>query len=159
MSADSPRRILVGVDDTPESHAAVAWAAGEAWARDAELWMVHAYTRPVPIAWHTVPLPPRPGCCDAAAEQMLSRLELELLGPDPQLRVRRIAVEGVAADVLCRLSINADLLVVGGRRHPALREVVMGSVARAVTRSAHCPVTVVHPDDVVAMSPTLRVGA
>ena len=140
------RRIVVGVDDRAESHAALRWAAREAEQHGAELWMVHAYSYPMPIAWHTVPLVGRPECCDRAAQELVSRIEFDQLGSHPNLTVRRIAVAGFAADVLLEASEGAELLVVGAKAGHSMRHAVYGSVARAVERRAPCPVVVVHVD-------------
>lgn len=142
------RRIVVGVDDSAESHAALRWAAAEAVLRGAELWMVHAYSYPVSITWHTVPVLARPECCDRAAEEMLARIELDQLGGHAGVTVRRVALPGVPADALVDLSEGSELLVVGGRTHPSVLGAVLGSVGRAVERYAHCPVVVVHVTDV-----------
>ncbi|HEX5266646.1 MAG TPA: universal stress protein, partial [Acidimicrobiales bacterium] len=134
MDAYEESMVAVGVDGSKESRATVRWAAAEAFWREAELCLVYAYTYPVSIAWHRLPLVARPECCDQAAEEMLAHIERDELGGYPSLAVRRIAVPGLAADVLMEVGRTADLLVVGATaRHP-LGHTLLGSVARALTR-------------------------
>ena len=137
----------MGVDDSDESRAAVCWAADEARLRGEALWMVHAYSYPMPIAWHTVPVIPHTQRSDRAAEDMVARMERESLGTHPDLIVRRVTLPGTVLDVLGEMSEGADLLVIGAKgRHP-LRGVVTGSGPSAVSRRVGCPVVVVHAHD------------
>ena len=46
--------------------------------------------------------------------------------------------------------LGMDLIVIGSRSRPGVRHLLLGSVAEKVMRAAHCPVLVVHPDDLPA---------
>jgi nucleotide-binding universal stress UspA family protein len=49
------------------------------------------------------------------------------------------------------------MLVVGSRGHGAFRGLLLGSVALHCVTHAHCPVTVVHPEDRLApLSPVAQ---
>jgi nucleotide-binding universal stress UspA family protein len=147
--AGSPARVLVGVDGSPGSRAALAEAVAEAVRRDAELVVVTSY---VP-ADHWAQLPP---ASVAADEQIRKQLQADLDelvtaalaghgGPAGRLEVRSSVVEGPAAEVLVERSTTADLLVVGSRGRGALRGLLLGSVALHAAMHAACPVMVVHP--------------
>ncbi|HXG77678.1 MAG TPA: universal stress protein [Gaiellaceae bacterium] len=144
-------RIVVGVDGSPSSRAALRWAAEEAALRDATLVAVHA--------WAYVPPPPigEPGMIPIPAPELESQLEaersaaqaeldaaLEAAFPDgpPEVLEARL-VEGDAARVLEEESDAADLVVIGSRGRSALASVLLGSVSRHVVDHARCPVVVV----------------
>ena len=54
-----------------------------------------------------------------------------------------VSVEGRPAEVLVGESREADLLVVGSRGHGAVASALLGSVSRACTQHAQCPVVVI----------------
>src|SRR5262249_5989340 len=94
-------RIVVGVDDSEESRAALRWAAQEAALRDIELHVVHAYDWRVPGALTPVGGP----YADAArtrTEALLQAAVLQARGHAPALRVRGEAVLGSPAHGLLR---------------------------------------------------------
>ena len=73
MPIDSADPIVVGVDGSEQSTAAVRWAAREAYRRQAPLHVVHAWVWPL----YHVPLGPAPGAplgagLRAAAESILA---------------------------------------------------------------------------------------
>ena len=139
-------RIVVGIEDSAEAREALRWAAEEARIRGAELCMVHAYAYPGPIGWHAMPYGGSTLPYDEAIEEMMSQIETEELGSHPGLAVRRVALVGLAADVLRETSEGAELLVVGAKRGHHLRHAIYGSVARAVGRKAPAPLVIVPPD-------------
>jgi nucleotide-binding universal stress UspA family protein len=63
---------------------------------------------------------------------------------DRQVATRSQLIEAAPAAALLDASAAADLIVVGSRGRGALRS-VFGSVARAITEAATCPVVVVQP--------------
>jgi nucleotide-binding universal stress UspA family protein len=147
--ADAPARILVGVDGSAGSRAALDEAVAEAVRRDAALIAVTSY---VPADhWAELPL-----AVVAADEQIRKQLQADLDelvtaaiarhgGKAVELEVRSSVVEGPAAEVLVERSGAADLLVVGSRGRGALRGLLLGSVALHAAMHASCPVTGVHP--------------
>lgn len=146
MEQPTAPRIVVGIEDSAEAREALRWAAEEARLRGTELWMVHAYAYPGPVGWHAVPYGGSTHPYDEAIEEMMASIETEELGPHPGLAVRRIALVGLAPDVLRETSEGADLLVVGAKGGHHLRHVIYGSVARAVGRRAPAPLVVVPLD-------------
>ena len=52
-------------------------------------------------------------------------------------------LEGAPGELLVEASEEAELVVVGTRRHGGLASFVLGSVSNSVVHHAHCPVVVV----------------
>ena len=137
--------VVVGVDGSPDSSAALRFAADEATQRAARLRVVHVWT---PIPW-CAGLPEfqqrllaadRARCAeDAAARTQDAVRELGLLVG----RVEALTAEGAPGAALVELSRDARLLVVGATGHGGAPADRVGSTARYVTRHAVCPVTVV----------------
>jgi nucleotide-binding universal stress UspA family protein len=79
----------------------------------------------------------------ASADEHLAQLEL---GPVPEgIRVTREAKLGVPARTLAESAadLGADLIVVASHGRTGLKRFVLGSVANALIRVAHCPVLIV----------------
>ena len=136
--------IVVGVDRTPLSEPAIAFAFEEASLRGAPLVVVHAWhdsafaTAPRP----SVPAQPLATAADQAEELIAEQLVV-LRDKYPDVRVHT-EVRGIrAADALTRLSKTAQLVVVGSRGHGALVGLALGSTSQAVVRHAAAPVVVV----------------
>ncbi|MBO0820607.1 MAG: universal stress protein, partial [Nocardiopsaceae bacterium] len=110
MSVPSIRRVVVGVDGTAESEAALRWACREAGLRGAEVHAVHAWEAPCyALANYAAPSqvsPPK----DADFEAFWS----EVLSDDlPDVPVRTEVASGLAARVLLQRCQGADMLVLG----------------------------------------------
>ena len=106
--------IVVGVDGSRPSLAALAWAVAEARLRGAAVEAVHAWHVPAAAAEAAVPV----DGLEAAAAAVLDQSIREVAGVYPGVEVRRRAVCGAAAQVLIEAARDADLLVVEiGRAH------------------------------------------
>jgi nucleotide-binding universal stress UspA family protein len=146
-----PGTIVVGVDGSPPSVAALRWAAEEAALRDARLVAVHAWTfvPPAPIAEPgMIPIPavdlaPQLGAERAAAEAELDAAISEAFPGEPPLDIERRLAEDSAGEALVTEGKNADLLVVGSSGKSGLASALLGSVSRHVVSHARCPVVVV----------------
>ena len=139
--------IVVGVDGSPESVAALRWAAQEARLRGATLRVVHAWFMPM-VFTSGPPLlvlsEPRDGLAEEG-EKVLSHA-LERVAADVEgLTVERSVVEGSAAHCLLRAGEGADLLVVGSRGHGGFHGLLLGSVSQQCAHHAPCPVVIVRP--------------
>ena len=146
------REIAVGIRDTENGTAALAFAFEEAALRDADLVAVHA------SAWSPAALRVTgPGGATrqlADPEEILaeaaSHLAAMLAGwrdKYPAVRVREDVVRGHPARVLASYSARADLVVLGRHGGPVAGSAV-GSVQHAVLNHAHGPVAIV-PADIV----------
>lgn len=137
------KRILVPVDFSPMSRAALdhALRLGQALGATVEVLHVHesAYTGFDTLVILPLDLPSQ------RWEQQRGQILRELgsfLGPDRD-RVLAVKVEpGVPADVIPEVAREGevDLIVMGTHGRGGLSRLVVGSVAEAVMRKAHCPV-------------------
>ncbi len=142
------RRIVVGVDGSPASVAALAWAAGEAQLRHAELHAVYAWEDPercrAPYAAHCG-LSSRDEN-QAAAASLLARSVCTAFGRSPPRRLRAEAAEGRPERVLLDCAVGAELLALGSAWRagdfPA-----MGPIHRACLRGVSCPIVFVAPGE------------
>jgi nucleotide-binding universal stress UspA family protein len=138
------RPVVVGVDGTPASEAAVAFAFSTAAALHAPLVAVHAWSVPV---IGTVPVPsPVIDAAEAGAREILAERLAGWGEKYPDVSVRRTVVEDSPARLLVRESEHAQLVVVGSRGHGHLAGMFLGSVGHALVHRAPCPVAVVGPD-------------
>ena len=126
MSVPAVRRIVVGVDGSVESVAALRWACREAALRGAEVHAVyvregHCHSLP---GYAAQAQPSQQGCDDFSVEELARKVKAELA---PDVEVKGEAVDGLAARVLLERCAGADMLVLGtasdtaGASRPAAR--------------------------------------
>jgi nucleotide-binding universal stress UspA family protein len=139
MSVPTVRRIVVGVDGSSESVAALRWACREAALRGADVHAVHVReSRSVPSYGYAARAATRPGDGDFPVDaDVLRAVQAE------GVRVHADVVDGLAARVLLERCEGADMLVLGtsGDTPGAVRSA--GPVIRACLRRAPCPVVVI----------------
>lgn len=136
-----PQRVLVGVDGSEPSAAAVEWAAGYAEPLGAVVQLVTVWRWPTSYgAPISVPIDFNP---ESDAERVLDRAAAAVREAHPKLTVETSLMEGRAAATLIELSESADLVVVGSRGLGAFAGMVLGSVSSHVVTHAHCSVVVV----------------
>jgi nucleotide-binding universal stress UspA family protein len=143
--------IVVGVDGSDPSVAALRWAAEEASFREAQLVAVHAwsYVPPAPIAEPgMIPLPATDLVGQLDAERRAAQAELEAAIDDAfpsgrPVEIEERLVEESAGEALVAAGAEADLLVVGSSGRGGIASAILGSVSRHVVSHAHCPVVVV----------------
>jgi nucleotide-binding universal stress UspA family protein len=138
--AEQERRIVVGVDGSDSSKAALRWAIRQAKLTGESVDAVTAWHYPAAYGW-------APGADDAvdletSAKNVLAEAFAEVSALEPEVRVRPVVAEGLAAEVLLRTARGADLLVVGSRGHGGLASALLGSVSLYCVLHAHCPVLV-----------------
>jgi len=130
--------VVVGVDGSSSSHAAVVQAAREAERRGAELRVVHAFSWPVgPIYAPVDPSPLNSLAHDAAQD---ARRVV------PDVEVSETLMIGGAVSVLVAESRTADLVVVGRRGFGGFVGMLLGSTAVSLAAHSHCPVLVVREE-------------
>ena len=134
--------IVVGVDGSPESKAALKWAIDEARLRGTELLALCAWAYPVASgALAQAPIPSAGDFLLKEAEEMLDAALAE--AGSEGVQVRQAVVEGDAATALREASEHAQLLVVGSRGLSGVASMLLGSVSRRCAHEAACPVVIV----------------
>ncbi|MGY0065863.1 universal stress protein [Streptomyces sp. QTS137] len=121
--------VIVGVDGSPSSLAAVDVAVHEARPRGAELRIVHAFSRSPDL--------------DPMVHGVLARAEQRAHDQAPGLEVTRTVASGETLTVLRSESRHAVLAVVGGRGHTRFGDLLLGSTVVQLAAHAHCPVMAV----------------
>jgi nucleotide-binding universal stress UspA family protein len=139
------RRIVVGVDGSGSSKAALRWAIRQAKLTGA--------TVDAMIAWHYPASAGGYGWAPTGmgttfdfrenAEKVLADATGAACDPGSGVPVRARVVEGNAAQVLLDAAEGADLLVVGSRGHGGFTEALLGSVSQHCVHHARCPVVVI----------------
>jgi len=134
-------RIVVGVDGSASSMAALRWALRQATLTGSSVDAVIAWH--LPAGYGVAPVGDRAVDFEGDAKQVLADALNEVSGTEPGVLVRPSVVEGHTADVLVRAARGADLLVVGSRGHGELASALLGSVSHFCVHHASCPVLVI----------------
>jgi nucleotide-binding universal stress UspA family protein len=138
-------RVVVGVDGSAGSEAALGWAVEEASRWDAELHVVHAWRYPYlgvrAGAGELVPL------IHEDAQHVLD--DAVTRARDAGLSVTGHLVEHVEAAGLIEVAeqVGADVVVVGSRGRGGFTSLLLGSVSTAVATHAPCAVVVIRPTE------------
>jgi len=140
------KKIVVGVDGSDASIAALRWAIDTAAQTGAEVEAVHVFE--IGLAWIDGYQPDIGRWIAEAADAAAKALE-ETVGKasteHPEVQVARVVLEGPTARTLLAHAVDADLLVVGTRGRGGLPGLLLGSVSTQCTHHAPCPVVVVPP--------------
>lgn len=134
-SSGSEARIVVGVDGSPASKAALNWAIRQGMCTDAVVEVV--------IAYYWFPMPVEAIDFKALATHVVEDAIFEASEPGAPVKIVQKVIHGSPAKVLLQEAANADLLVVGSRAHGAVAEALLGSVSHQCVQHASCPVVVV----------------
>jgi nucleotide-binding universal stress UspA family protein len=138
-ATESPRRVLVGVDGSPGSRAALRRAVVEATAHDAVLEVVMAWSYLDQVVAPAAD--PQYGEGRAAAD--LAAILAEEVGDPPPCEVEAHVVNDLPARAILARAEGAWLLVVGSRGLGGFKGLLLGSVCGQVVHHAPCPVLVV----------------
>ncbi|MDA3644317.1 universal stress protein [Saccharopolyspora indica] len=138
--SDGP--VVVGLDNSPRSRAALRYALDAAARYECELLAVQVweYVEPTPI------VPPLEHELVELRDEALRGLAEQLSGcaeAYPNVPVHRIAQRGHPVAELAAAAEGARLLVVGHRGRGGFAGLLLGSVAAGVLHHAPCPVAVV----------------
>jgi nucleotide-binding universal stress UspA family protein len=142
--------IIIAVDGSAESDAAISWAAREASMRHEHVTLMHV-VQPVVLSWpvsaeqttvaewqednarHVI---------DHARDGLSAAVDLP---HPPDFRTEVLNAHPV--DALVDASEDARMIVVGSHGRGALGRLLLGSVSRGVVENAHCPVALIHTDE------------
>jgi len=148
-------KIVVGVDDSPHSEAALEFVKRIAWPGRTEVVVVSAVQPTVLL--YTEVFVPAPAMAErvtdeqrAAHQEVVSRAERSLREYGMKTTARVVLGDPREALVDVARREHADLLVVGSHGRSGLTKLLMGSVASHVVTHAPCNVLVVRPDVRVA---------
>lgn len=142
--------IVVGVDGSAASNAAVSWAAHDAMLRHLPLTLVHMVNASVPM-WPEMPM----SMGMAAWQEEDGRQVLEQavkIAEEAMQGQREITIHSELrwsppVPTLVELSTDAELVAVGSYGRGAVARAVLGSVGSALLRRAHCPVAIIRDQD------------
>lgn len=138
-----PERVVVGIERSGTSEAAVDFAFAEAQLRGIPLELVHAAARP-----HVLVRRGRPASGDRTADADARRRALRQAAAARRARYPRVQVElrvehRRPAPALLASAGRDALVVVGSDGRSGLRRLLRGSVSGEVLHVARCPVAVV----------------
>ena len=142
--------VVVGVDGSVASEAAVCWAARDAAMRHVPLTLVHMLNAFVPT-FRQIPTPS--GVAVWQEDDGRQALEHAVkIAEDAVKADRKIAITSELkcsppVPTLVDLSEEAEMVVVGSNGRGAVGRVLLGSVSSGVVRSARCPVAVIRNED------------
>jgi nucleotide-binding universal stress UspA family protein len=137
------RRIVVGVDGSEPSKAALRWGIRQARLVGGVVDAVIAWRYPASYAWT-----PEVGAAERlrdAAATTLDKTLAEFAGVDESVPVRPVVGQGHPAQVLIDAAVGAELLVVGNRGHTTFAGALIGPISERCVHHAGCPVVVVRP--------------
>ncbi|MFC0533798.1 universal stress protein [Phytohabitans kaempferiae] len=153
---DSAGEIVVGVDGSVQSRAALQWAARQARLTGAA---VHAITvLEHQAAYERGPTLPYEESA-ATAREVLTETVRDAVGPGPDVEIRESVRPGHPAQILVDASRDARALVVGSHGVGGFVGALLGSVSQHCAHHAHCPLVIIPGDRSVATRPATRSAA
>ena len=139
--------VVVAVDGSKASQAAVRWAANTANKRGLPLRLVTSFTIPRYLFSEGM-TPPQELFDDLEAQAKETIDEARGIAQEvvPDLHIEETIAESSPVDLLLRLSDEVPLIVMGSRGLGNLSGIIMGSVSAGVVSHASSPVVVVRED-------------
>jgi nucleotide-binding universal stress UspA family protein len=142
--------VLVCVDGSAASDAAVAWGTREAIMRRLPITLFHAVS-PVIVGWPVGQLyADMPDWQKDDAQRVIDQSRKALsasLGESAPPEIHTEMVYSSAVPALINASREAWIIVAGSQGLGALGRLLLGSVTTGLIHHAHCPVAVIHPDE------------
>jgi nucleotide-binding universal stress UspA family protein len=142
MGDNSPFIVVVGVDGSTESQAALDWGVQEAKLRNGQVvalasWQFPYVSDAAGQVWEYAGF-------EQDARTILDD-ELRRVA-DPAVLVTGRLVEGNAAAALVEASREADLLIVGSRGLGGFKGLMLGSVSAQLAHHARCPLLIIRAE-------------
>ena len=138
---DGALPVVVGIDGTPLSEAAIPFAFDAAAARHVPLVAVHTWLDEINdpalaelVDWQTAAV---------RAEEVLAERLAGWGEKYPDVPVQRLVARGRAGHALLDQAARAQLAVVGSRGHGEIAGLLLDSVSNALVHGAGCPVAIV----------------
>lgn len=153
----SVSRVVVGVDGSPNSKAAVAQASHFASSRGMTLYVLHAFAPDLPMLGFGA-LSDR-DLVTAHGRGLIDDATARAHALHPDLTVTGGLLDGFASEALVAASRTAALVVVGATGHGIISQATVGPTAMQVVTHARCPVLVVGHETSGAPAPGGRVVA
>jgi nucleotide-binding universal stress UspA family protein len=142
--------IIVGIDGSPSSDAAVGWAAHDAAIRGLQLTIVYV-ENPVAPTWSQAPiLEESAGEQEAEDRGLLDKaatIARDVIADAAQIHINGELLSSPIVPALVDQSKDAELIVVGSRGRGALSRGFLGSVSAGLIRHAHCPVALIRDEE------------
>jgi len=135
-------KVVVGVDGSPHSDAALRWALADAEKHGGRVTVV--------FVWQ-VPFSSFPGLYDREALEKASKEflidKVSEIAPTPTVPLLPLVAEGDPAESLIAAAKDANVLVLGTRGRSPLAGLLLGSVSQNCAAAAPCPVVLVKKED------------
>ena len=149
--------IIVGVDGSPASDAAVSWAVHDAVVRGVPLSLMHVQD-PAARTWSPAEvLKEVAGWHETEGRGILanaSKIAHDIANDTSQITINGELQFSATVPTLVDRSEDAELIVVGTDGRGALARGLLGSVSSALVRHARCPVAVIHDGEPPIPHPT-----
>ncbi|MCQ4363666.1 MULTISPECIES: universal stress protein [Mycobacterium] len=147
---DKSLGVLVGVDGSPASNAAVVWAARDAEIKNLPLTVVHVVNTDV-ATWPPMPYPETWGVWqqDEGRKVLAEAVKIaeEAVLTDRKLTVKTDLVHSTPVSAMIEMSTDAAIVVLGSAGRGAVARLLLGSVSASLVRHARCPVAIIHDED------------
>jgi nucleotide-binding universal stress UspA family protein len=140
-AAGHGNRIVVGVDGSEPSKAALRWALRETKVTGGTIDAIIAWQYPTGTGLGSLPTDWDPA---ADAATVLNQTVDEVFADGRPEGLRLLVEEGNASKRLLDASADAELLIVGSRGHGGFVGLLIGSVSATCAEHASCPVLVMH---------------
>jgi nucleotide-binding universal stress UspA family protein len=138
------RRVVVGIDRTPEASEAIAFAFQLASDLRVDLTAIHTWNAPslYGAGAELLPMPTDVGTDVHEQHQALADDLATWQQKFPAVPLTIEAIPGRAAAVLVDASEHAEIVVVGSRQRQSVSGLILGSVSEKVLHHARCPVVI-----------------
>ncbi|GAA5020361.1 universal stress protein [Actinopolymorpha pittospori] len=134
--------VVVGVDGSASSEAAIRWAVEESERRRAKLVLVHVRE---PVIGSVMTVESRRYRALAVGDTVGDLWQQVNALRDGSVDAEGKVEEGLPEEVLVKASRDADLLVIGAEGTGRHRGLLLGDVAQRCARAASCPVVIIPP--------------